>query len=325
MNQIPVSTHRASNNKSNFENYSGIPTETGYKYRKPATFSDKRKSDLPRCGCIFAMPNICLASSAAIPLASASCRPFRQRQNSKSLLALKPQFGIILKIAAITVITCFTGIATVGAQGTASFTFPQNSHMDSYSWLRQNGFVLKNGAADITQFKLFFSPDGLVVQAVKPALGLIVKDNLKIDNFKKIIIKWGVSNYPTGANWDKGIHNEPLMVYVFFGDQLYSSDSWFIPNSPPFIGFYLGKHDKVGGCHIGRHFTKGGRYVCVANPPPTQTITSEIDLVAEFKKAFGNSIPMPSFISGISIESDTSDLAGTCLSSAFVQSIEITN
>ncbi len=232
---------------------------------------------------------------------------------------------ISIKIAAVAFLMCFAGIVSLYAQGTTSFVFPQNPHANSYSWLQQNGFVLKNGANDSSQFKLFFSQYGLVVQAVKPALGLIVKDGLKINNFKKMTVKWGVGSYPGGANWDEGIHNEPIMIYVFFGDQRYSSDSVFIPNSPPFIGFYLGRRDKVGGCHTGRHFTKGGRYICVGNPMTEQTITSEIDLAAEFKKAFGDTIPMPSFISGISIESDTSDLADTSLSSAFVKSIEITN
>jgi len=230
-----------------------------------------------------------------------------------------------IKITVVSVLTCLAGIATLYAQGTTTIAFPQNSRTDCSAWLQQNGFVLKKGAADNSQFKLFFSQNGLVVQAVKPALGLIVKDGLKISNFKKLTIKWGVRNYPEGANWDKGVHNEPLMIYVFFGDTLYSSDSFFIPNSPPFIGFYLGKSDKPGGIHTGRHFTKGGRYLCIANPPQGQEITSEIDLTAEFKKAFGSSIPMPSFISGISIESDTSDLASGSLSSAFVKSIEITN
>ena len=230
-----------------------------------------------------------------------------------------------IKIAAIAILTCFAGIVAIRAQETTSFTFPQDRSTDSYSWLQHKGFVLKKGAADHSQFQLSFSQNGLVVEAVKPALGLIVKDGLKIRNFKKMTVKWGVSHYPPEANWDNGVHNEPLMIYVFFGEQLYSSDSWFIPNSPPFIGFYLGQHDKIGGCHTGRHFTQGGRYICMANPQPGQTITTEIDLPAEFKKAFGDSIPMPSYISGLSIESDTSDLADSSRSAAFVQSIAITH
>lgn len=230
-----------------------------------------------------------------------------------------------LKFALAAVLLSFSVITQLYAQSTTSFLFPENSHLDCYAWLQQNGFALKNGAADTSQFKLFFSKNGLVVQAVKPALGLIVKDGLKIENFKKMTVKWGVGNYPEGANWDNGVHNEPLMVYVFFGEKLYSSDSWFIPNSPPFIGFYLGKNDKIGGIHTGRHFTTGGRYICIANPPQNEEITSVIDLTAEFKKAFGDTIPMPKYISGISIESDTSDLASGSLSSAFVKSIEITN
>jgi len=217
-----------------------------------------------------------------------------------------------------------TGVL-LGASRKAVWDFPQNPRTDAQTWLKQQGFVLKKGAADSAQFQLSCTADGLTIHAVKPALGLIVKDGLRISGFQTLTLRWGVRQYPPKANWDTGVHNEPLMVYVFFGDQRYSSDSIFIPNSPAFIGFYLGQQDKVGGGHTGRHFTTGGRYVCVANPPPGQTITSEIDLAAEFRKAFGKTIPLPAFISGISIESDTSDLDSGSESVAFIRSLVITS
>ena len=232
---------------------------------------------------------------------------------------------IKIKLAAAVFLACFAGLSALHAQKSTLINFPRDSRQDAKEWLQANGFALKNGADDSGKFQLSFSRRGLIVQALKPALGLLVKKGLNIGNFKKMTLKWGVASYPPGANWDKGVHNEPLMIYVFFGETLYSSDSIFIPDSPPYIGFYLGQNDKVGGCHIGRHFTKGGRYVCMANPPAGQTTTTEIDLAAEFKKAFGDTIPMPTYISGISVECDTSDLSGANLSTAFVESIEITN
>ena len=245
----------------------------------------------------------------------------RQKQYSYSGGIMK----IWVQIAVVAILFGVAGTATLWAQKTTAFNFSRDSQTDAYSWLQQQGFVLKNGADDKSKFNLSFSANGLVVQALKPALGLLVKDGLRIKNFKKMTVQWGVNSYPAGANWDTDIHNEPLMIYVFFGNERYSSDSLFIPNSPPYIGFYLGQHDKVGGCHTGRHFTTGGRYICVANPPAGSLITSEIDLVAEFKRAFGDSIPMPSYISGISIECDTSALEDGNTSSSFVKSIDFSH
>lgn len=201
--------------------------------------------------------------------------------------------------------------------------FPVDQRLDARAWLGKNGFVLKNGAEDASKFGFSFSSKGLNIKTLRPALGLLVKEGMRIENFKKLTITWGVETYPSGANWDKKVHNEPIMVYVFFGDKSYPSDSWFIPSSPAFIGFYLGKDDQVGKMRTGRHFTTAGRYVCVANPPAGKAITSEIDLVDAFRKAFGNSIPLPKFVSGISIESDTSDLARGVTSSAFIGSLTI--
>lgn len=222
-----------------------------------------------------------------------------------------------------TVITTLISLFVLAAAETDTIMFPNQPSMDTYNWLIKNGFVLKNGAEDKSKFELSFSSKGLVLKALRPGLGLLVKENLRIEHYRKLIVKWGIESYPTGANWDKKVHNEPLMVYVFFGTDRYSSDSWFIPNSPAFIGFYLGEHDQIGKMRTGRHFTTGGRYVCVANPPAGKMITSEIDLVDAFKKAFGDKLPMPSFISGISIECDTSDLARNITSSAFVSSLEV--
>ncbi len=219
-------------------------------------------------------------------------------------------------------VALITGNTLASSENTV-IAAPVNPRLDAYVWLAKNNFILKNGAEDKSKFNFSFSSHGLVIKALRPALGLLVKEDMRVKNFKKMVIKWGVKHYPAGANWDNKVHNEPLMVYVFFGDKRYSSDSWFIPDSPAFIGFYLGEHDQIGKMRIGRHFTTGGRYVCVANPPVNEEITSEINLIEAFKKAFGDTLPLPAFISGISIESDTSDLARNVTSAAFIKHLKI--
>lgn len=43
-----------------------------------------------------------------------------------------------------------------------------------------------------------------------------------------------------------GVRNEALMVIVFFGYDKVSCGHLFIPDAPYFIGFFLGKEEKVG-------------------------------------------------------------------------------
>ena len=108
------------------------------------------------------------------------------------------------------------------------------------------------------------------------------------------------------------------MVYVYFGDKKLSSGSMFIPNGPYFLGLYLGETDKINNPFTGRHFKEGGRFICLANPKPGETITSEFDLDKGFKDSFGESNTVP-FISGVALEVETSS---TTPSKSFIKKIE---
>jgi len=143
----------------------------------------------------------------------------------------------------------------------------------------------------------------------------------KTEKAKKIKIVWGVENFPKGANYEKHINNEAIMVYVYFGEKKLSSDSIFIPNSPYFIGLFLGKDEKTDTPFIGNHFKQGGRFMCLANPKLNETVRSEFDLDKAFKKCFGEKMDVPP-ISGIALEVETSN---TTPSRAFIKSIELSN
>lgn len=185
------------------------------------------------------------------------------------------------------------------------------------AYLSKQGFLLKKDASDLT---LNLRRGSLQLTSTKPTLGVIINDKLNIKEFSKIKIEWGVLQYPDGASYEKDVNNEAVMIYVFFGDKKLSSDSMFIPNSPYFMGLFLGQHDVPGKVYIGHHFTTGGRFICVGSPKEGETVTTVFDLKPAFMKNF-NQTTVP-FISGISIEVDTSYLdAG--LSTAFVKKIEI--
>lgn len=185
------------------------------------------------------------------------------------------------------------------------------------SYLNQQGFVLKKDADELS---LSFRNGALELAPPSPILGVIINDSLHIKNFSKIRIEWGILQYPGGASYEKDVNNEAIMIYVFFGHKKLSSDSMFIPNSPYFMGLFLGQHDVPGKMYVGHHFTTGGRFVCVGAPKVGETVTTEFDLKPAFRKYF-NQAEVP-FISGISLEVDTSYLDNG-QAKAFIKKIEI--
>ncbi|OGV39471.1 MAG: hypothetical protein A2020_02985 [Lentisphaerae bacterium GWF2_45_14] len=185
------------------------------------------------------------------------------------------------------------------------------------SYLARKGFVLKKDADDLS---LSFKNGALELAPPSPLFGVIINDSIHINDFSKIRIEWGILEYPEGASYEKDINNEAIMVYIFFGDKKLSSDSLFIPNSPYFIGLFLGQHDVSGKMYTGHHFTAGGRFVCVGSPKQGETVTTEFELKPAFKKYF-NQVEVP-FVSGISLEVDTSYLDNG-QSKAFIKKIEI--
>ena len=108
------------------------------------------------------------------------------------------------------------------------------------------------------------------------------------------------------------------MVYVYFGDKKLSSDSIFIPDAPYFLGLYLGESDPLNKPFIGKHFKEGGRFICLANPKPGETITSEFNLDKGFKECFGKDKSLP-FVSALALEVETSN---TGPSIGFIKKIE---
>jgi hypothetical protein len=76
----------------------------------------------------------------------------------------------------------------------------------------------------------------------------------------------------------------------------------------------------VGKGYVGQYFKKGGRYVCLGNPKPGETVTSEYDLISAFKRKYEkDEAPI---ISGIALAIDTTKSSGGGKARAFIKSIE---
>jgi hypothetical protein len=140
----------------------------------------------------------------------------------------------------------------------------------------------------------------------------------KLEKVSTIRIEWGVIQYPQ-ASYARKVNNEALMLYVFFGRERVSSGSVFIPDGPYFIGLFLCDDGQVNFPYKGQYFHTGGRFVCLGQPKPNETIVSEFDLGTAFKRYFGKNMPD---VTGIGLGVDTSAAGRNGTAGAFIKSIE---
>jgi hypothetical protein len=199
--------------------------------------------------------------------------------------------------------------------------FSGSPGLSTYDWLKQKGFELKQDAADKDKILLSQSDGALRLDVKEQAFGLIIREK-DLPGANSLRLHWGVSEYPDGASYQRGVDNEAIMFYVFFGQKKLPSGSMFIPDSPYFLGFFLCQDgsDALEKPYVGHHFKKSGRYICVEHPGTGKTTVTELDLVKAFRDSFDlDHVPA---VSGISIEVDTSDSKNDGKASAFLQRVE---
>ncbi|MGD8523444.1 MAG: DUF3047 domain-containing protein [Desulfobacterales bacterium] len=188
------------------------------------------------------------------------------------------------------------------------------------SWLKGKGFEFKRDAQNRKKLDLEVGEEGLVLDVKSSMLGIILNEGVDLEEFTSIRLEWGVFDYPEGVSYEERTRNEALMVIVFFGYDKISSGSFLIPNAPYFIGFFLGREEKIGKGYIGRYFKKSGRYVCLGNPKEGETVISEYNLIEAFKRKYEkDEVPL---ISGIAMAIDTTKAKNQGKAKAFIKSIE---
>lgn len=219
--------------------------------------------------------------------------------------------------------------AKVTPEKTESDTFQKVNFLIDFSdykegsideWLEKKGFKFERGATDRKKLDFDVSENGLILEAKKRLRGYLVNEKVDLEEYSSVRIEWGIIKYPEGASYEKKVNNDALLVMIFFGYDKISSGCFAIPNCPYFIGLFLSKEDEVNKAYKGRYFRKGGRFVCVGNPEPGETVISEFDLITAFQKYFEkDEVPL---ISGIVIEVDTSNSAGGGVAAAYIKRIE---
>ena len=208
-------------------------------------------------------------------------------------------------------------------------TSPQNSFLIDFTdyeegsieeWLEKKGFELEEAAKNRKELDLDVDEGALFFEAKKPLRALMVKRFVDPGKYSRIKIEWGAIKYPRGASYERKVNNEALLVLVFFGDEKISSGHLAVPDSPYFIGLFLGRDDKLNKAYKGKYYHEGGRFVCLGNPKPGETVISEFDLFAAFKRYFQRD-EVPN-ISGVALEIDTTSSDDNGRAVAFIHSIE---
>src|SRR5215470_17187034 len=94
---------------------------------------------------------------------------------------------------------------------------------DARAWLNNKGFVFQRDEPGPEQIRYDFDSRGLTIRTVAAATSVATKELPASDRVRQpaqLTVMWGVSQYPTGANWDQGQRREALMLVVSFGEKL---------------------------------------------------------------------------------------------------------
>jgi Protein of unknown function (DUF3047) len=201
-----------------------------------------------------------------------------------------------------------------------SIDFSDYSEGPLDEWLEAKGFRPEEEVKSEGPLELSSNEGSLILETKGRVRRFIMNEEIQLEKFSKIRIKWGIIKYPKDASYERKVNNEALMLYIFFGYNKLSSGHLAIPNLPYFIGLFLGKEDQINTPYEGKYFHQGGRFVCVGNPKPNETVITEFDLITAFQTYFGkDEVPM---ISGISLGVDTSSSGDEGKAAAYIQKIE---
>lgn len=192
---------------------------------------------------------------------------------------------------------------------------------DAPAWLKSQGFEFRIDARSTAKARFGLGERGLTIETLTRAEPLIVRDKLSIRHPSVLTIKWGVSRFAEGANWESGVNNEAVMVIVQYGTEKFSG-GLFVPPSPYFIGFFLCENERRGVAFTGRSYARQGRYLCVDKPSAGTEVTTVLNLDEQFKSAFKTSGTVPP-VTGVGIESDTTQVRGDGRAAAWIRSISI--
>ena len=211
------------------------------------------------------------------------------------------------------------GSATPSGKVVYTIDFTGQKNADAEEWLKKKGFIYK---LDADKLNARLENGSLVISTDDDISGLFVKKFNKkeyIRNVKRIRISWGVHKYPQEADWANGNNRVPIAVTFSFGTLKIANGMFVVPNAPYFLSAFIGLKETKGQMYLGKLFTKGGRYFCVASGDQTgKIIVTDFEVDDRFKESFKLLITPP--ITAFSFQMNTKNTQGGA--KAFLKKIE---
>ena len=231
-------------------------------------------------------------------------------------LTVVPSFCLLL--TAMTTLSCFAENKEPNLRYTIDFTQPVETNV--MAWLKHHGFRIALDADDI---KFKFNEMGLVMSTNKELAGLVgvifEKDKM-LNGIDHVVIEWGVTRFPAGANWEEGNNRVAIAAMVFFGTEKISSGLPFgIHAAPYFISPFLGEKEPYNKVYTGALYKQGGRYVNVnSNARDAKLVVSRINVKQLFEENF-DVHPVPP-VSIFAFQMNTKDTDGDA--EAFIKTVK---
>jgi hypothetical protein len=104
-----------------------------------------------------------------------------------------------------------------------SLDFTTQPSGNALPWLKQQGFQFKLGCEALNPR---FEKGALVLSTERPeagVLGITFAKGKQLSGVERLRIVWGVSKFPEGADWERGINRTAIAVMVTFGYERISS------------------------------------------------------------------------------------------------------
>ncbi|MDB6140509.1 MAG: hypothetical protein JWO94_3581 [Verrucomicrobiaceae bacterium] len=197
--------------------------------------------------------------------------------------------------------------------------FTQQPAGDAAPWLKEHGFELR---FDWKELHPRFEQGALRLSADHATAGLLSCDLGRANELrgaKRLRLIWGVTEFPEGADWERGINRLAIAVIVSFGrDKVPSGLPLGAHSEPYFICPFIGSQEVADKVYTGNLWKEGGRYVCLKSPHPEE-MTTELEIDDLFKKLFGKDATPP--VTAIGIQMNTKDTKGRA--SALIRRIEV--
>ena len=176
-------------------------------------------------------------------------------------------------------------------------------------WFSGKGFSSKFAE----KIKLNFEYNGISFSTNRSSLAVWGKDG-DIPGATRVVIHWGVSKYPRGANYEDNKKYSAISLNVAFGREKFSSGFPFVPSAPYFFSLFPGEKEPTGKFYKYKYWKNTSRHVCVSKGAPKgELITTEFNLSDNFSKIWNKNMPV---VSGFLIA-----INSNAKSKAFIQKI----